>query len=389
MKIAFLNGSLEPGRDGVGDYTRSLAQECVRQGHSCCLIALNDRWITEPERAEEDGLTPLRLPAALDWTERLRRAGEMLDDFGPDWISLQFVPYAFHPKGIVSGLAAKLAPLTRRAKLHIMFHELWIGEYVVASAKDRLIGEIQRRFVLRLLQQIKPRMVHTSNFTYIARLSACGVSAKMLPLFGNVEIAAQNGDGWLFPLIREAGLNITSANRSKFWLFGFFGGLYSNWPSEPLFSRLKEIAQQQGRQVIILSIGRLGASEPIWERCAAVYASDFTFLKFGEHSQNVVSQYLQSLDFGLATTPYCAIGKSGTVAAMLDHGLPVIVNREERQWIMDAEGTPNEEPLLIRLKDGLQELKAGLPRGPAQSRLPAVAGKFLSDLGCAENANYV
>lgn len=32
MRLAFICVSLEPGRDGVGDYTRSLAAECIRQG---------------------------------------------------------------------------------------------------------------------------------------------------------------------------------------------------------------------------------------------------------------------------------------------------------------------------------------------------------------------
>src|SRR5215469_5144860 len=32
VKILFVTGSLEAGKDGVGDYARLLAAECVRQG---------------------------------------------------------------------------------------------------------------------------------------------------------------------------------------------------------------------------------------------------------------------------------------------------------------------------------------------------------------------
>ena len=45
MKIAFITSCLEPGKDGVGDYTRSLAAESSRNGHEVCLLALNDRHV--------------------------------------------------------------------------------------------------------------------------------------------------------------------------------------------------------------------------------------------------------------------------------------------------------------------------------------------------------
>jgi Trk K+ transport system NAD-binding subunit len=51
MKIAFICGSLEPGRDGVGDYTRRLAGELVKQQHEVLVIAFNDRQIKDTLKA--------------------------------------------------------------------------------------------------------------------------------------------------------------------------------------------------------------------------------------------------------------------------------------------------------------------------------------------------
>ena len=48
MKIVFLCGSLEPGRDGVGDYTRMLAAEIIRKGHNAAIVALADKYSLEP-----------------------------------------------------------------------------------------------------------------------------------------------------------------------------------------------------------------------------------------------------------------------------------------------------------------------------------------------------
>ena len=386
MKIAFLNGSLETGRDGVGDYTRSLAQECVRKGHECGLIALNDRWLTEPERADENGIVIMRLPAALDWTERIRLAKEALDAFQPDWFSLQFVPYSFHPKGIVHGLAAKLRSLTESAKLHIMFHELWIGDHIGASAKDRLVGEIQKRVILRMIRLLRPDAVHTSNAAYVARLQRYGVKAGLLPLFGNVPIGEANGDDWLFPKLNAAGLHITTAARDKFWLFGFFGALHPVWPPEPLFSQIETEAVRQKRKVAILSIGRIGAGEALWERMAAENAARFVFLKLGEQPAETVSQYLRSLDFGLAASPYSLIGKSGTAVAMLEHGLPVIVNREDAVFPFYNEAGAECEPGIIRLDSNFQErLRQNNSRRIPTSRLPDIAGRWLDSLAVWSN----
>ena len=42
MNILFLTGGLEPGQDGVGDYTRLLAGVCKTSGHKVSIIAIND-----------------------------------------------------------------------------------------------------------------------------------------------------------------------------------------------------------------------------------------------------------------------------------------------------------------------------------------------------------
>ena len=45
MKLVFICGSLEPGKDGVGDYVYILARELIDLGHTCLLIALNDQFL--------------------------------------------------------------------------------------------------------------------------------------------------------------------------------------------------------------------------------------------------------------------------------------------------------------------------------------------------------
>jgi hypothetical protein len=52
LKILFVCSCLEPGLDGVGDYTRRLAVELVALGHSCTLLALADGLVQEATGSE-------------------------------------------------------------------------------------------------------------------------------------------------------------------------------------------------------------------------------------------------------------------------------------------------------------------------------------------------
>ncbi|HEY9847230.1 MAG TPA: hypothetical protein V6D03_13660, partial [Candidatus Caenarcaniphilales bacterium] len=305
MRIAFITGCLEPSSDGVGDYTRLLAQECDRQGHDCCLISLNDQFLAQVHHSEielNDRRIPLlRLPANLTWNQRVAAAQTLLTSFQPDWVSLQFVPYSFQRKGIVVGLSKRLRQLLQGQKLHVMFHELWIGASKSAKLKERLVGRVQKFFILGLVKQLQPLAVHTSNSTYIAMLKQYGITASRLPLFGNLPITQQDASDWLFPELQKLGLDIQPDNRDQYWLFGFFGTLQPVWPAEPLFTYLHQAARQYHRKIIILSIGDLGPGEQLWENLSSTYASQFVFSRLGKQAAAKVSAFLNTIDFGVAT----------------------------------------------------------------------------------------
>src|SRR5580658_3949348 len=167
MKILFVCSSLEPGRDGVGDYTRLLAWEAVRLGHTCGIIALNDSYVTERSetiiKGERGKIPCLRLPAASAWAERIGPAKNFRDRFEPDWISFQIVPYGLDDRGILAALIPIFFELTANCSLHLMFHELWTGGVGLSQIRRRLMGAIQRRSLKRMISDLQPRLVTTSN----------------------------------------------------------------------------------------------------------------------------------------------------------------------------------------------------------------------------------
>jgi glycosyltransferase involved in cell wall biosynthesis len=379
MRIVFLTTCLESGKDGVGDYTRLLAEECGRLGHTCATVALNDSYISKKEKTKADSQI-LRFSKDLSWSSRFSGLARFASDFAPDWFSLQFVCYGFHPKGISPLLAARLKRVIRSVPLQIMFHELWIGSELHARFRSRAMGALQKYFILNLIHTLSPRIVNTSNSVYIHLLRKSGISAELQPLFGALPVQTLRGDHWIFPRLREAGIFISPEKRAEFYLFGLFGTLHPVWPPEPLFKMLRETSMKSRRKIVILGIGRLGSGQSLWDSLVLKYGNDFGFLNLGEQDSQKISEFLNTVDFGIATTPYGIIGKSATVAAMLEHGLPVIVNRDELRFKGFAESRTESHSLFIRLNDEFSSNLANAVRLPPQSALSNIASQFLGAL---------
>jgi hypothetical protein len=386
MRIAFITSSLEPGRDGVGDYTRELAAACKSLGCSSALLALNDRHIArtceQPQSASGATLATLRLPASRPWAERVDTARCWLERQGSDSISLQFVAYGFHPKGLIGDLGRRLVPLVDARPLHLMLHELWIGMERLAPWRRRLIGMMQRRAVLALTRQLRPAVVQTSNATYAALLDARGVHASLLPLCGSIPIASNPDMQWLQRELATLGVPAGRAvPRDHCWRFGIFGSLHSPWSPEPLFSYIADAAAQAQREVIIAAIGRHGPGVSLWKLLQQRYGDRFSFAMLGERAAEEVSLFFHSIDFGIALTPWQLIGKSGATAAMLDHGLPVIVSRDDSDYGVAASDSPS--PLLYRMDADTPRWLLNVRRQPPRNRLPDLARQFVTEFEAA------
>jgi len=101
-----------------------------------------------------------------------------------------------------------------------------------------------------------------------------------------------------------------------------------------------------------------------------------------------ISAQLRDADFGVAASPWQLIGKSGSAAAMLDHGLPVIVTRDDFHPYLPGDGPPSTDPLLHRLDDALPaKLAAGLPKRPARHRVDEIAARLVGLLKAASTTS--
>jgi glycosyltransferase involved in cell wall biosynthesis len=320
MKIVFLCGCCEPGADGVGDYTLSVAQALVERGHICVLIALNDRYVDHRhsswiESSPQCSLSCLRLPSSLPWRARAKILAAELGRLRPDWISLQYVPYAFNKKGLPWPLFACLRAVRPLAKWHVMAHELWVDPDV--SLKNRLLAATQAQVLRWLLTYLNPSLVHTSNSYYTHLLASIGKQASILPLFSSIPIQPQS-----------------SAKPSSLvgLTFVFFGSIHPEWDPESILDALERAARNGVlTSVSFMSIGGAGEhGKALWQKLALTTPAWMQFSQLGLLPSTEISVRLQQADFGITTTPSHLLGKSASVAAMLAHGLSVIVPRVEK-----------------------------------------------------------
>jgi hypothetical protein len=387
MRIAFVTSGLAPGKDGVGDYTRELAYECHTHGIRSCLLAINDRHVqqqvTEIQLSGDTSLDCLRLPATAPWEERSDAARAWLERTGPQCISLQFVNYGFHPKGLIGDLGRKLASVFAPRPVHLMLHEIWLGLDRCAPLRQRLIGRLQRASVLSMIRSVRPSLIHTSNPTYAEILRQQGLHPKLLPLCGNVPVTTDPDMHWLGEELERSGIPAMQAHsREHSWRFGLFGSVYETQALEPLFAHINEASRRAGRHVIIISAGRRGAGSDAWQELERRHSTHFSFAALGERPAHQISVFLQSVDFGIALTPWQLIGKSGSAAAMIEHGLPVIVPRAE-ELIAHVATAASETPLLHRMDRHTASWLLTAHRESPRMRRAEMAAQFIADIELA------
>jgi glycosyltransferase involved in cell wall biosynthesis len=302
MKIFFVVPGLPPGRDGVGDQTRRIGEAMAR------LEAAEPVYV--PWREVRPGQFPLS---------------------GDEWVSVQVVPYAFHPKGIMSDQGRILRRSFGGRRMHVMFHELWLGDGWDDSWKARFYGHWQRRGVLKFLRDLGPDVVTTSNAIYQELLREQGIPAHVLPLTGNIPL--YSGPGEAAGPARDAAE--WKRRHPEGWSFVFFGAFQPEWRPEDFFPRVK--AEAGDRPCLFISAGDTRGGEERWKEWSLRYREGGEFRFTGMLAPEELSRLFLAADFGITMTPLDLVGKSSAVSSLREHGLPVLVTRPATRWRRNLE----------------------------------------------------
>ena len=310
MRILFICGSLEPAKDGVGDYVRRFAGELIRLGHEISVIAMNDQFIMSAwqglQESESSSISVFRIPALWSNKRKYPEAKKWIDTFDPEWISLQFVPFSYQARGLTFGLSTMLKKLGEERKWHMMFHELWVGMNKFGPKKHILWGWIQRQLIKSMIRNINPNFVHTHTHYYKLQLAKHGFESHLIELFGNI------------PVIKQ--FNETKIENEI--VFIAFGTLYPGAPIDEFTKEAELYSKVNKVNVSITLIGINGAEQERWKKACSDHNLKIKIL--GQQSIGEVSRALANSAIGITTTAQKLVEKSGSVAAMKEHRLPVI-----------------------------------------------------------------
>ncbi|WP_407428999.1 hypothetical protein [Arcticibacter sp.] len=328
MKIVFICGSLEDGKDGVGDYTRRLGRKLVENGYSIGIMALHDQYVNDKpwEEEEEPSMRTLRLPAYLTWERRTSLAADFVRSVDPEWISLQFVGFAYQRYGLPLGLSPLVKKVSKNRQLHMMFHELWCGMSASAPIKEVVLGKLQYWFLRMMLATLKPDKVFTNIERYEGRLKKLGEQPLLVPVFSNIPLASHVSDISWEEVIAKSNLQDLVTGVDNKLVLGFFGSIYLIPGFTALIQNAYDAACRLGRECCILLIGN-NAKEDL-ERLSGHDLKPRVF-ELGMQSPGIINRAMALVDFGVITTPIDGINKSGGAAAWMERGIPVLVSGED------------------------------------------------------------
>ena len=324
MKITFISGPYQPLKCGISDYIDLLSDKLKKNHHACDHFSIS----------KKDSLINISrdIPSA-------------------DLYSIQFAPYAFSDYGLPRKGLLRLAKSLGKKKTHINFHEIWIGAYPQASLKEKTLGWIQKREIIKFLNLLKPSLITCSNSAAMDRMQSALIKIKYLYLFGNIPYS-----------------QIHAENQSKKICVVFFGTPYKSFPYKVLADKLKKISTILKKSIHIKIIGRSREAIGLNEIINISKFNNFRLSQLGELSECKVSKELQNSDIGVSTTPLDILGKSGATTAMLEHGLPVIAyddgdTPKEKLFVFDEFKDQlfllNEHSMINRLNAFIQK-----PRKP-------------------------
>src|SRR5690606_24887332 len=262
--------------------------------------------------------------------------------FQPDWISLQFVIYSFHSKGLPFFLTRQLKQIGNGYKWHIMFHELWIGEYKDDHPKDKLIGYIQQKIIQRIYKL--GSVIHvTGEFNQKLLLYRSRRAPLLLPICSN--IGAQSKPKIAQSLNENFRYRQWYVSRQDYFIVVNFGNYYySSWDIKNVISNLDRMAVSNGRKLVLLSIGNIGeAAQHKWNSLSDNF-ENILVDRLGQLPEDSIAEILTNYaDMGIVTTPLEIIYKSGTFHTFREFGIPVLAKKNSRTYRLQADKSSSEE----------------------------------------------
>lgn len=307
MKIIFLTRCVPPSVDGIGQYTRNLAESLRKQGIDASIFT------STGQRPEEKWIYPV----ISDWSGG--GISKVLKEARPDWISFQYVPQLYGAKGLCWKAAGIPGYLKRRlnCKVSVTFHE-FLSAWKL-DPRSFLLAAAMRLQTLRLLSGCDAAVTTCAEYARILKDFPGGKTAQALPVGANIPFWDLKTDE-----IEKVRQRYGIQNAKVFAVFGRLASFRNTGLAVESLSR----AREQGVNAVLLLIGCVRSSSPaIFDEMtdqARSLGVEKYMVETGEVRPEEVSKCLSASDVFLFPQQDGISTRNTTVISALAHGLPVI-----------------------------------------------------------------
>lgn len=302
MKILFITNNLPPIVDGVGDYTYNIARQFAEHDHEVYIVCkMNPKINTDVK-----GITILDI--VEKWNFNCHKPiVKLIKEKGIDIVSLQYVPHGFHPKGMPLGLIRLMIKVKKTGvKTMIFFHEIYLN-YLGFKIHRTLCSFVTKYIAKRLINESDYHATSIEHYRNLITKYKNRANVSVIRIASNIPMHTYEND-------YLEHLKMKIAPKGEFIIL-FFG----KRNIETHIEAIKELINE-GYKIIALSLGSTYFLK---------YDYNIPTYKTGLLDINELSQYFQIADCLCLpeNEKSGATFKSGSLAAGLQYGLPIITNK--------------------------------------------------------------
>jgi hypothetical protein len=357
-KFLFICGGLEPGKDGIGDYVRRIASYLAKLGHRTLIISFGDKFVKEHFEKTTIGfncnVTIYRFRDSLVEGAVFRVANSVLKEFSPSLISIQYNPFSFNSKGLPFRFLFFLKRLLGPLPVHVVFHELWNSIAFPISLRSKLYSPFQKLAVAFLIREFNVVASYTTNECYQNMLFCLGIASALIPVFSNIPIA-----GAIDTLKYNQFVFIDEINARPMPILAIFGNQIGALSDQKINQMLHDVGLCCDPALLLVIGNQTSRSQGIVKQIASCLPSNsrLCYSKFLEEKS--ISELLCKIDCALTSYPYELAGKSGAIAAVLEHGKPVFfvgVDIDKCKDLRHLDGS--QHTVSLRLDQALRHIES-------------------------------
>lgn len=328
MKLYIITTAAPPVLDGIGDYTARLAEALQQQEPSLQITVFAPEGLGTYEPING---VPVRTPFRVDDVSSFHNFAEILRNEKPDWVFLQYQPFAYGKWGRNPVLPRVLKEARRSVpglRVAIMAHEAFTmitNELSSANLKRAIFQTWQKQQFKELIRTSDAAFCSTERWVRDFNPWFPCNPIHQLPVGSNMPLVPVPGGR----SEAKKRLNIPEDHL----VVGIFGTAHSS-RMKGLTQTALDAVRKAGKKPFLLYIG------PDAEKYKESIEDDTPALMEGPFPADEVSRRLQAIDIFVSVFVDGVAARRGSFIAALQHSLPVVglIGASTDTWLKNSNG---------------------------------------------------